>query len=203
MPTPLPLLSPRLPARDALGGLDDAPHRVDAHRNRPAFAQRPRQAGERAPPAAQAGSSRRSTSTSTRAVSAPMRGWRSKSCAASVSEPDAHHVSSLQNAMYGVRARRAEIARRAHERRAREAPAHHRRGAVVRRVVDDDDRGPFGQPRETRERARELVLATVREHDRGDARLARRHDDARGRYADMVSHWSRRQVSGAWRSTSA
>ncbi|KOS78201.1 glycosyl transferase, family 2 domain protein [Burkholderia mallei] len=86
---------------------------------------------------------------------------------------------------------RAEIARRAHERRAREAPPHHRRGAVVRRIVDDDDRGLLGQLRELRERARELGFAAVREHDRGHARLARRHVDARGRYADEVSHWRR------------
>ncbi|AOJ07899.1 hypothetical protein WS71_11745 [Burkholderia mayonis] len=54
LPLPLPLPSSSLLARDAAGGFDDAPHRVDASRNRMALARRRRQAGNRAPPAAEA-----------------------------------------------------------------------------------------------------------------------------------------------------
>ncbi|KVD80609.1 hypothetical protein WS62_26515 [Burkholderia sp. ABCPW 14] len=51
---PLPLPSSSLLARDAAGGFDDAPLRVDAMRHRMTLARRRRQAGNRARPAAEA-----------------------------------------------------------------------------------------------------------------------------------------------------
>ncbi len=98
-----------------------------------------------------------------------------------------------------IAAGRAKVARRMHERDMRKAFADQGGRLGVRRVVDDDDRRPVGQPGKMVERAREFRGAPAGQHDGGHARLARRQRDTGGRYADVTSHSSRQIISGSRR----
>ena len=166
--------------------------------------------------AAQAGSSRSSGPTSTRAATSPSRGSASSRSAARASAPGAHHESSSQKATYGV----ADGADAGGARPAAPVSSgsaitstvgcarEHRRGrAVARPVVDDDDPRPLGDRGEEAEGAQQLVAAIAGDDHHRDALVAAldrcgpvEHAPRPTRVGPGVSEPRRRQpaASSAW-----